>query len=175
MFAPIGLSIHEAGPFGFAARLLRKGGGTGPRARILSATADNRQPQAHPLARARLLQTLSERAEHELRVLGCEPHSKVADCNEPAALAGAGTHDDLSALFAEPDGVVQKIREHLFESRGIGFDQYLARRGGLQAAATATTTLDRGSIQAALRRVAGEIGLKKTSLPTAFATAMQPT
>jgi site-specific recombinase XerD len=49
------------------------------------------------------------------------------------------------------------------------------RRGGLQAAATATTTLDRGSIQAALRRVAGEIGLKKTSPPTAFATAMQPT
>ena len=50
-----------------------------------------------------------------------------------------------------------------------------SRRGGLQAAATATTTLDRGSIQAALRRVAGEIGLKKTSPPTAFATAMQPT
>ncbi len=50
-----------------------------------------------------------------------------------------------------------------------------SRRGGLQAAATVTTTLDRGSIQAALRRVAGEVGLKKTSPLTAFATAMQPT
>ena len=50
-----------------------------------------------------------------------------------------------------------------------------SRRGGLQAAGTATTTLDRGSIQAALRRVAGEVGLKKTSLLTACATAMRPT
>ena len=50
-----------------------------------------------------------------------------------------------------------------------------SRRGGLQAAATATTTLDRGSIQAALRRVAGEVGLKKTSPLTACGTAMQPT
>ncbi len=50
-----------------------------------------------------------------------------------------------------------------------------SRRGGVQAAATATTPLDRGSIQAALRRIAGDIGLKKTSPRTAFATAMQPT
>ena len=42
-----------------------------------------------------------------------------------------------------------------------------SRRGGLQAAASATTTLDRGTIQAALRRVANEIGLKKTSPLTA--------
>jgi integrase/recombinase XerD len=50
-----------------------------------------------------------------------------------------------------------------------------SRSGGRQAAATATTTLDRSSIQAALRRVTGDVGLKKTSPPTAFATAMQPT
>ena len=50
-----------------------------------------------------------------------------------------------------------------------------SRRGGLPAAATATSTLDRGTIQAALRRVAGEVGLKKTSPLTACATAMQPT
>lgn len=50
-----------------------------------------------------------------------------------------------------------------------------SRRGGLQAAATASVTLDRGSIQLALRRVVGDIGLKKTSPPTAFATATQPT
>jgi integrase len=50
-----------------------------------------------------------------------------------------------------------------------------SRRGGAAAAATATTTLDRGSIQKALARVAGDIGLKKTSRLTAFATVMQPT
>ena len=50
-----------------------------------------------------------------------------------------------------------------------------SRKGGMQAAASATSTLDRGSIQAALRRVAGDCGLKKTSPPTACATAMQPT
>jgi integrase/recombinase XerD len=50
-----------------------------------------------------------------------------------------------------------------------------SRRGGLQQAGTATATLDRGGIQAALRRVAGQIGLKKTSHPTACATAMQRT
>lgn len=42
-----------------------------------------------------------------------------------------------------------------------------SRRGGLAAAATATSTLDRGSIQRALGRVAGDIGLKKTSHRTA--------
>ena len=50
-----------------------------------------------------------------------------------------------------------------------------SRRGGAQAAATATTTLDRGSIQAALRRVAGDIGLKKTSRRTVCAIPMPPT
>ena len=50
-----------------------------------------------------------------------------------------------------------------------------SRRAGLQAAATATSTLDRGSIQAALGRVVSDMGLKKTSPLTAFATAMQLT
>jgi len=50
-----------------------------------------------------------------------------------------------------------------------------SRRGGLQSAVTATATLDRGGVQAVLRRVAGEIGLKKTSPRTAFAIPMQPT
>jgi integrase/recombinase XerD len=42
-----------------------------------------------------------------------------------------------------------------------------SRRGGLRAAASTTTTLDRGSIQAALRQVASDVGLKKTSPLTA--------
>ena len=50
-----------------------------------------------------------------------------------------------------------------------------SRKGGLQAACSATSALDRGSIQAALRRVAGDCGLKKTSPRTACATAMQLT
>lgn len=50
-----------------------------------------------------------------------------------------------------------------------------SRKGGLQAAAKASATLDRGSIQAALRKVTSQCGLKKTSPPTACATAMQPT
>jgi integrase/recombinase XerD len=50
-----------------------------------------------------------------------------------------------------------------------------SRKGGLQAAATATSTLDRGSIQAALHKIAGDCGLKKKSPPTACATATQPT
>lgn len=50
-----------------------------------------------------------------------------------------------------------------------------SRLGGLRAAGAATSTLDRGTIQAALRRVASDMGLKKTSPPTACATAMQPT
>jgi integrase/recombinase XerD len=50
-----------------------------------------------------------------------------------------------------------------------------SRKGGLQAASTATSALDRGSIQAALRKVAADCGLKKTSPPTAFVTVMQPT
>jgi integrase len=50
-----------------------------------------------------------------------------------------------------------------------------SRRQGLTGAATATSTLDRGTIQLALRRVVSDMGLKKTSRPTACATAMQLT
>ena len=38
-----------------------------------------------------------------------------------------------------------------------------SRRAGLRAAASATSTLDRGSIQAALHQVVSDVGLKKTS------------
>lgn len=50
-----------------------------------------------------------------------------------------------------------------------------SRKGGLHAAASATAPLDRGSIQAALREVASDCGLKKTSPPIACGIAMQPT
>ncbi len=50
-----------------------------------------------------------------------------------------------------------------------------SRKHGLPGAAATTRALDRGTIQVALRRVAGDIGLKKTSPPTACATAMRPT
>lgn len=49
------------------------------------------------------------------------------------------------------------------------------RAGGLRGAAAATSALDRGGVQRALREVAAGCGLKKTSRPTACATAMQPT
>lgn len=50
-----------------------------------------------------------------------------------------------------------------------------SRLRGLAGAAAATRALDRGTIQLALRRVVSDIGLKKTSSPTVFATAMRPT
>jgi integrase len=49
------------------------------------------------------------------------------------------------------------------------------RAGGRRSAAAATSTLDRGGVQRALREVAAGCGLKKTSRLTACATAMQPT
>jgi integrase/recombinase XerD len=49
------------------------------------------------------------------------------------------------------------------------------RAGGLRGARTATSALDRGGVQRALHQVAAGCGLKKTSRPTAFATAMPPT
>ena len=49
------------------------------------------------------------------------------------------------------------------------------RKGGLKGAATATTALDRGGVQAALHLVIEACGLKKRSRRTAFDTAMQPT
>ena len=49
------------------------------------------------------------------------------------------------------------------------------RHGGLRAAAQASTPLDRGGVQRALRQVALACGMKKKSVPTVCATAMQPT
>ena len=50
-----------------------------------------------------------------------------------------------------------------------------SRQGGRAGAHRATTPLDRGGVQQALQRVTEQCGLKKTSLPTAFVTAMPPT
>ena len=50
-----------------------------------------------------------------------------------------------------------------------------SRKGGAAAARAAQTPLERGGVQTALRRVAQQCGLKKTSPPTAFATALPPT
>ena len=50
-----------------------------------------------------------------------------------------------------------------------------ARSGGAQAARQAKAALDRAGVQRALTSVVADIGLKKTSTPTAFATAMQLT
>ena len=49
-----------------------------------------------------------------------------------------------------------------------------SRQGGAGAAACATTTLDRGGVQATLRKVAAQCGLKKTSPRTACATVTPP-
>ena len=49
------------------------------------------------------------------------------------------------------------------------------RHGGLQGAALATSPLDRGGVQKALRQVAADCGLKKRSPRTACATAMPRT
>ena len=49
------------------------------------------------------------------------------------------------------------------------------RGGGLHGARAATSALDRGGVQRALHRVAAGCGLKKTSPPTACATATPPT
>jgi len=48
------------------------------------------------------------------------------------------------------------------------------RHGGMEAAHRATTPLDRGGVQATLRKVAAECGLKKRSLRIAYVTAMRP-
>ena len=49
------------------------------------------------------------------------------------------------------------------------------RAAGLRGAHAATSALDRGGVQRALRHVAAGCGLKKRSHPTAFATAMPRT
>lgn len=50
-----------------------------------------------------------------------------------------------------------------------------SRTGGAQAAHSALVALDRAGVQRALHQVVQGMGLKKTSTPTACATAMQPT
>ncbi|NEV65325.1 tyrosine-type recombinase/integrase, partial [Thiorhodococcus minor] len=45
------------------------------------------------------------------------------------------------------------------------------RHGGLKAAASASTPLDRGGVQVTLRKVVETCGIKKRSHPTVFATA----
>lgn len=50
-----------------------------------------------------------------------------------------------------------------------------SRQGGAAAAGGAQVPLERGGVQTTLRRVVQDCGLKKTSPPTAFATAMQLT
>jgi site-specific recombinase XerD len=49
------------------------------------------------------------------------------------------------------------------------------RLGGLKNAHLATTPIDRGGVQATLRKVTAECGFKKNSPRTACATAMRPT
>jgi len=50
-----------------------------------------------------------------------------------------------------------------------------SRAGGAAGARSAQLPLDRAGVQRALHQVVQGIGLKKTSTPTAFATAMRPT
>ena len=50
-----------------------------------------------------------------------------------------------------------------------------SRQGGARLAHTAQAPLDRGGVQKALHQVVQELGLKKTSARTAFATATPPT
>ena len=49
------------------------------------------------------------------------------------------------------------------------------RLGGLKAAASASTPMDRGGVQTTLHKVVKACGLKKRSRPTRFDIAMQPT
>lgn len=72
-----------------------------------------------------------------------------------------------------PDATLRTLRRFWATHRNPQL-LFPSRRQGLAGAADATTTLDRGSIQLALRRVCGDVGLKKTSPPTVCATAMRP-
>lgn len=49
-----------------------------------------------------------------------------------------------------------------------------SRQHGLQSASSATTPMDRGGVQQALRQASADSGLKKALRRTAFATATQP-
>lgn len=82
-----------------------------------------------------------------------------------------GNRDRLVPLPAATLGV---LRNHWQVHRHPQL-LFPSRTGGLGAARTATRTLDRAGVQRALHQVVLDCGLKKTSPPTACATAMRPT
>ncbi len=82
-----------------------------------------------------------------------------------------GNRDRLVPL---PDATLHVLRGHwrVHQHARLLFPN---RAGGLAGARAATSPLDRGGVQRALHQVAAGCGLKKTSRPTACATAMPPT
>lgn len=82
-----------------------------------------------------------------------------------------GNRDRLVPL---PDATLRVLRGHwrVHQHPRLLFPN---RAAGLAGARTATSALDRGGVQRALRQVAVGCGLKKTSRRTACATAMPPT
>ena len=78
-----------------------------------------------------------------------------------------GNRDRLVPL---PEATLRVLREHwrVHQHPRLLFPN---RAGGLRGAAAATSALDRGGVQRALHQVATGCGLKKTSPPTACATA----
>tara|TARA_B100001105_G_scaffold255373_1_gene254399 strand:- start:3285 stop:4031 length:747 start_codon:yes stop_codon:yes gene_type:complete len=82
-----------------------------------------------------------------------------------------GNRDRLVPL---PDATLRLLRGHwrVHQHPRLLFPN---RAGGVAGARTAASALDRGGVQRALHQVALGCGLKKTSPPTACATAMPPT
>lgn len=82
-----------------------------------------------------------------------------------------GNRDRLVPL---PDATLRVLRGHwrVHQHPRLLFPN---RAAGLAGARTATSALDRGGVQRALRQVAVGCGLKKTSRRTACATVMPPT
>ena len=82
-----------------------------------------------------------------------------------------GNRDRLVPL---PQQTLRVLREHwrVHQHARLLFPN---RAGGLHGARTATSALERGGVQRALHQVAAGCGLKKTSPPTACATAMPHT
>ena len=82
-----------------------------------------------------------------------------------------GNRDRLVPL---PEATLRVLRDHwrVHQHPRLLFPN---RAGGLRGAAAATSALDRGGVQRALHQVATGCGRKKTSPPTACATAMPHT
>lgn len=78
-----------------------------------------------------------------------------------------GNQDRLVPLPAATLGVLQRFWQVHRHPRLL----FPSRQGGAGAAAHASSPLDRGGVQAALRKVVAACGLKKTSRHTACATA----